>query len=237
MKPVTLFLMTKKGYAFLQDVVDTYRHLIEVVVVGTDASLDEDHSDKIIALCEEKGLIWCKRTAEYTISSPFAMAVSWRWMINHPEQRLIVFHDSLLPRYRGFNPLVTALINGDAEAGVTALLGASEYDAGAILAQSAVEIRYPTMIAVVIDQLRAAYRACAFAVFAGIEQGLSLQGVPQDESQATYSLWRDEEDYRIPWEQPAAWIERFVDALGSPYKGAFTMVDGKCARITGAGAA
>ena len=41
-------------------------------------------------------------------------------MIKNSEN-LIVFHDSLLPKYRGFAPLVSQLINGEEYLGVTAI--------------------------------------------------------------------------------------------------------------------
>lgn len=231
MKPVTLLLMTKKGYTLLVDIVDRFGPLIEEVQVGTDAALDNDYSTEIIEHCERKGLAWSRRTPGQQIRTEYAMTVSWRWMVEHPESRLIVFHDSLLPRYRGFNPLVSCLVNGDRQIGVTALLGARQYDAGAILAQSSTEIDYPMTVAHAIDALRGSYRATAADVLARIETGETLSGVPQDEALATYSLWRDEEDYRIPWDRPADWIARFVDALGSPYKGASTIVDGVLCRV------
>ena len=54
---------------------------------------------------------------------------------------------------------------------------------------------------------------------------------PQDDSQATYSLWRDEEDYAIDWSQSATDLRRFVDAVGHPYKGASTTLHGQRLRI------
>lgn len=231
MKAVTLFLMTKKGFSLLGDIVDTYRTLIEQVVVGADPALDCDYFDQIVSLCEAHGIPWCRRSADHTIRSPYAMAVGWRWMIDHPEDRLIVFHDSLLPRYRGFNPLVTALINGDREVGVTALLGAQEYDAGPVLAQARVTLNYPVTISAAIDLLRTAYRECAYAVLSLLMDGKPLHGIVQDEALASYSLWRDEDDYLVPWKQSAAWLQRFVDALGSPYRGAACTVNGKPARL------
>ena len=37
---------------------------------------------------------------------------------------------------------------------------------------------------------------------------------------ATYSVWRDEKDYFINWNQSAKQISRFIDAVGYPYDGA-----------------
>jgi len=228
---LTLFLMTEKGYRLLADTVDTFRDLLAKVIVGRDSALDDDYAAQTIALCEQRGIAWAERTQHPAINTDYAMAVGWRWMIDFPEDRLIVFHDSLLPHYRGFNPLVSGLINGDTQIGVTALLGSAQYDAGPILAQASIEIAYPCTIARAIDEIAACYRATALDVFARLASGTALTGMPQDEAAATYSLWRDEADYRIDWNDSAPRIARIVDALGSPYAGASTLVNGALARI------
>ncbi len=235
MKPLTLFVMTRRGYSLLCDIADRFGQLFEEVVVARDPQLDDDCFDAITSLCEVNGFRWHDRSSHSGIvTTPYVLAVGWRWMIEHDATKLVVFHDSLLPRYRGFNPLVSCLINGERKIGVTALLGATRYDAGDILAQSASTIEYPIKIADAIDCVRADYKATAVEVLERIECQEILQGVPQDEVAATYSLWRDEEDYRISWERPATWIARFVDAVGSPYKGASTLVDGVLARVDAA---
>jgi len=59
----------------------------------------------------------------------------------------------------------------------------------------------------------------------------SVSATPQDHSRATYSLWRDEEDYDVDWSATAERLERFVNAVGFPYKGAATSVQGERFRI------
>jgi methionyl-tRNA formyltransferase len=48
---------------------------------------------------------------------------------------------------------------------------------------------------------------------------------------ATYSLWRDEEDYRIHWSTDAARIKRLIDSVGTPYKGASALMETRRVRI------
>jgi len=233
-KKLTLFLMTKKGYTLLADLIARFHPLFELVVIGRDGSLENDYHDEIASLCEQYGLPTRERTPVLPIDTEFAMAVSWRWMIDFPAERLIVFHDSLLPRYRGFNPLVSCLINGEEQIGVTALLGAKRYDAGPILAQSSTRVQYPCTIARAVDLVAANYRETAECVLQELADGNSLTAIPQDDSAASFSLWRDDDDYRMQWERPADWLARFIDAVGPPYKGAYTLVDGDPARILAA---
>src|SRR5688572_7955531 len=56
------------------------------------------------------------------------------WLLAAPRLGLINVHASLLPRYRGASPIHRAVINGDAETGVTIMRVVSELDAGPMLA-------------------------------------------------------------------------------------------------------
>lgn len=230
-REVTLFLMTEKGYEFLKIASKKYKLLIETVVVGSDDSLQEDFEGEIIQLCEAERINFIKRKDLSEIKSKYAMAVSWRWMIDHPADKLIIFHDSPLPKYRGFAPLVNALINGEDEIGVSVIFGASDYDVGDIIHQSTSKISYPVKISEAIRINNINYLICAEKIFNNLLSSEPLQALKQIESDATYSVWRDEEDYTIDWNKSSSEIRRFVDALGYPYKGALTSYQGKRLRI------
>jgi methionyl-tRNA formyltransferase len=49
--------------------------------------------------------------------------------------------------------------------------------------------------------------------------------VEQKHAEATYSIWRDQQDYLIDWAESAANIRRMVDALSFPYDGAATRLN------------
>ena len=66
------------------------------------------------------------------------LAVNWRYMLppevyRRPRRGAYIFHDSLLPEYRGFSPTVWAIINGEDHTGVTLFAIADEVDAGEYL--------------------------------------------------------------------------------------------------------
>jgi methionyl-tRNA formyltransferase len=234
---VGFFLMTEKGLRVLQSVVDTFGPgEIAYVVGASDKDVAKDYRDEIAAVCRQNGIAYFDRTDNEDVfhaTAEYHFAVSWRWLIQDAKQ-LIVLHDSLLPRYRGFAPLPTALINGDPFVGVTALFASQEYDRGDVLGQRKLPVSYPVKIQSVISSLSAEYATLVVELFGRIREGAALAGIPQNEAEATYSLWRDEEDYRIRWSADADWIKRFIDSVGSPYKGASAFIEGRKVRLLGA---
>ena len=230
-KSVTLFIMTQKGYEVLKAIAEDFRDNINAVISSRDLSIQKDYYEEIKEFCIRHGILFYDRADAYVINSQYAIAVSWRWLINKPPTQLIVLHDSLLPKYRGFNPLVSALINGEKKVGVTALLASERYDRGDIISQFAIELSYPIKIQDAIELMISSYKEMALRIIQKIANGETMQTVKQNEKEASYSLWRDEEDYKIDWSQSSEYIKRFIDAVGFPYKGAATTVSNKIARI------
>jgi methionyl-tRNA formyltransferase len=223
--------MTEKGYKVLEAIATNFPQILKAVVSARDPNISKDYYNEIEVFCKEKGIIFCDRKNFEVVNSNFAIAVSWRWLIDSSSTMLIVFHDSLLPKYRGFAPLVSALSNGEKIIGVTALFATEDYDCGDIISQSAISVTYPIKIQNAIELLTENYKQLATDIAKIILEGESLNGSKQNEEKASYSLWRDEEDYTINWEMPAEQIKRFIDAVGYPYKGAMTIVGDKNARV------
>ena len=143
---LVLHLMTEKGFEVLKTIIH-FKNLIAFVIIGKDASVNDDYSEKITTLCIDNNIEFYFRENQPKIDKNiYVMAVSWRWMIKHPKNKLIIFHDSILPKYRGFAPLVNMLINGEKEIGVSAIFGADEYDRGEIISQKKTTIDYPIKV-------------------------------------------------------------------------------------------
>lgn len=227
MTGLTLYAMTAKGVATFEALAG----LVTAVVSARDPGTSDDSYDRLAAACARHGVPFHDRGADVP-PTRYALAVGWRWLIpDRPGTTLVVFHDSLLPRYRGFNPLVTALIAGDAETGVTALLATAEYDRGDVLGQVRVPLPRPIRLAAAIDLVAGAYGRLAADLGARIAAGQPLTGTPQDEAAASYSLWRDDADYTMDWGTDAARLRDFVFAVGPPYAGARSRLDGAAVRI------
>ncbi|MEP5934468.1 MAG: formyltransferase family protein, partial [Winogradskyella arenosi] len=225
---VTLFLLGKKGLITLSDLKEASLKGISKVIIGKDKNVVNDYSDDIIRFCEDKNINYCDASVQNHFDSKYAFAIGWKKIIDFTaDQKLIVFHDSILPRLRGFNPLVTALINGDNEIGVTALFATQEYDRGDIIEIGKMAIKYPIKINDALNLVSDLYAKLANNIIETIMSGKELRSTKQVESEATYSLWRNQEDYRIDWTASSEKIARHINAVGFPYTGATTLIEGK----------
>lgn len=228
--------MGQKGFQVLNAAVTSgYKDQVTLVVIGKDGNVSKDFADEIVNLCIKYRVEYCFRNEiskmPDSLVSHIALAAGWRWLIKDEYHQLIVFHDSLLPKYRGFNPLVTSLLNQDQETGVTAIIAGKDFDRGDIVESVSLKLTYPTKISLVISQISDLYFYLAQSILSKLLLDKLLEGVSQDDTKASYSVWRDEEDYRINWSCSAESIVHFISCLSFPYKGASTLCDGRLIRI------
>ena len=234
MERVVLFLMSEKGYNVLQSIVlnlSTYR--IDYIVTARDKNMENDFYKEIKSLAEKEKIKIVDRTSNYKLDSRFAIAISWRWIIklNNSKTRLIVLHDSLLPRYRGFSPLVNQLLNQEKKIGVTAIFASKFFDRGDIIRQKEMEVSYPVKINDMISKVSVLYQLLVNEILSDIEIGKDIKAYPQKEQDATYSLWRDEDDYQVDWNQSSSYLKQFIYTLGFPFLGAYSSIYGRKIRI------
>nr|WP_106783738.1 formyltransferase family protein [Lysinibacillus timonensis] len=227
-KKVALYLMTEKGRYSLKKILEKSYH-VDYVVYSDYINNDESKSEEIKKLSELYNITCFERKNAPKIQEEYIIAIGWKWIIN--SDKVIVFHDSLLPKYRGFNPLPTALINGDKEIGVTAIIANENYDSGDIVAQKSIGINYPIKIYDAIEKIKVLYADMLEKIIELLGEYNSLPSYKQNNNEATYSLWRDDEDYKIDWTQSSEYIKRKIDAVGYPYDGAYTILNNKIYRI------
>ena len=223
---VGLYLTNEKGLAVLNAALASGVEIAHVTYAPAKGMNDD--SDKAIALIAKQSRIPTFLHAhppEFT--GDYSIAAGWRRMLDVPN--LIVLHDSLLPRYRGFAPLITALVNGEPFVGVTAFLAEAEPDTGPIVGRREMPVIYPARMRQVLDRLVPLYAQLATEV---LEQLPDLSYAVQDHERATWSVWRDEDDYRIDWTRDDRRILRLIDAVSDPFPGAWTTDgDGNMLRI------
>ncbi|MDF2389902.1 methionyl-tRNA formyltransferase [Aeromonas sp. 2HA2] len=224
MKKVAFYVMNSKGFYVLDEFVKKFgSEAIEYVVSEKDDAVKDDAYNKIMKLTSSYNIKAFNRKEldlnKETVFDGIKFAIGWRWLIEN-ERNLIVFHDSKLPKYRGFAPLVNSLINKESELSVTALYASEKYDCGDIIDQLTVSVKYPITIYDAIKKIEPLYFKLIENLFIAYSSNQALSRVPQDEFQASYSLWLDKDDYYIDWEWPAEKIKLFVDAVGFPFDGA-----------------
>lgn len=95
-------------------------------------------------------------------------------------------------------------------------------------------MHYPVKVVDAIRLVSDLYYDLAKSLFGIVAETGWFVGIPQDHAQASYSVWRDDEDYRINWSKSADEITHFINCLSYPYKGASTLCDGKVIRILNA---
>ncbi|GIN90669.1 hypothetical protein J22TS1_17200 [Siminovitchia terrae] len=222
---VVFYLLGKKGYMVLLEFIKVFgSEKIAYVVIGKDKNIQLDYYEDIKSICDDYNIKYLNRDESIETFQGYKFAIGWRWIIKDM-QNLIVLHDSILPKYRGFSPLVNMLINGEKEIGVTALFATEEYDKGEIIKQEKINIEYPIKIRKAIDLISRLYARLVIDICKLIFKQKQIKGIPQQEEEASYSLWRDEYDYFIDWNISAEKIKRIVDALGYPYNGAITLLN------------
>ena len=167
-------------------------------------------------------VVGSQATHVIAVGSRFALPVALNDDLECP---ILVFHDSLLPKYRGFDPLPAAIINGESEVGLTVLFAADEVDAGDVVIQKSYKIGPDDRIADIIKTVAEGYGDAVPELVAMMSTG-KVEGKAQAHAKATYSIWRDVEDMQIDWRLPAVSIHNFVRAHGEPYLGAWGEIDG-----------
>ena len=228
---VTLFLMSKKGLSVLSGLVHSgLRNKVICVISSRDNSIKEDYYDNISTLCKLNNILFYNKKENFKLKTKYLIAVAWRWIITlKNDHKLIVLHDSILPKYRGFSPLVNSLINKEKKVGVTALFATKKYDEGEIINQKYIKINYPIKIIEAINLISTLYSEIATELIKNIT---NIKSTKQNNSIASYSIWLDEEDYFIDWHKDADYISRFIDSVGYPYLGAKTKINSQYFTIT-----
>ncbi|MEA4941138.1 MAG: methionyl-tRNA formyltransferase [Oscillibacter sp.] len=123
-------------------------------------------------------------------------------LLNYPKYGSINVHSSLLPKYRGAAPINWAILNGEAETGVSIMYMAAAIDVGDVIAQLKTPIgpdEDAQALTVRLSMLGA--EALSGAVMA-LENG-SADRTPQDESAFTYAPMLSRELSPIDWTRSA----------------------------------
>jgi methionyl-tRNA formyltransferase len=225
---IVLLVATERGRLFAETMFRLVPHARFTVCSFKEVSYEPPFYDAIKEMTERAGHTFVDRHVDNLDSFDLLFAVSWRYMVapsTYQRARLgaYVFHDSLLPRYRGFSPTVWAMINRENRLGVSLIKMVEGVDEGDLVDQKGVGVLDTEYIGDVMPLVTQAYLDL-------IERNIEemLAGTVMTSSQftfatdcATYGCKRLPQDNRIDWRKSAADIHALIRATSRPYTGAF----------------
>lgn len=150
-------------------------------------------------------------------------------VLDLPPLGCINVHASLLPKYRGGAPIHQAIIDGEAETGVTIMYMVKALDAGDILTQVKIPIEEEDDVASMFEKLSVEGAQLLKETLPLLLEG-KIQSVPQDQSQVTYAPNIKREDEEIDWKKDGKDIYNHIRGL-HPFPGAFTTFDGEVLKV------
>lgn len=134
-------------------------------------------------------------------------------------------HASLLPKYRGGAPIHYAIMNGEAEAGVTIMEMVKEMDAGDMVSKASTPILDEDNVGTMFEKLAIVGRDLLLETLPGYIAG-EIKPEPQDHSQATFSPNISPEQEQIDWTKSAREIFNQIRGM-YPWPVAHTYLDGQ----------
>lgn len=138
-------------------------------------------------------------------------------------------HSSLLPKHRGPMPFNRVILAGETQTGVTFHVTTRKIDAGDVLDQRAIPVTgHDTALSVYRRCCELARHRIAFVVDQIDANG--LQGMPQNEAEASYDPPLAPADLRIDWSRPASEIDRVIRA-GMPFLSAHFVYRGRAIAV------
>ena len=139
------------------------------------------------------------------------------YVLDFPPRGCLNVHASLLPKYRGAAPIHHAILNGEAETGVTIMYMERGLDTGDMLLKARTPITGEDTVGTLHDRLAALGGPLLCRAIADLD---SLTPEKQDDAAHTYAPMIEKDDARLELSQPAEALARRVRAL-SPAPGAF----------------
>lgn len=138
-------------------------------------------------------------------------------------------HGSLLPRYRGAAPVQWAILNGDAETGVTTMRLDEGVDTGDILLMSRRPLSDTVTGGELFDLLAQDGAALLSRTLTGLLEG-TVQPQKQPEEGACYASMLDKSMTPLDWSKPAKRLHDQVRGM-NPWPVASTFFEGKILKV------
>ncbi len=153
-----------------------------------------------------------------------------REVLELPPYGCINVHASLLPKYRGAAPIQWAVINGDAESGVTTMRMNEGLDTGDMILQETVRLAEDETGGSLFGRLSAAGASLLLKTLDAINDGTAAYRPQPPESPTPYAGMFSKKDGEVDWTKNAQQIERLIRGL-NPWPSAYTTYRGRTLKL------
>lgn len=216
----------------------------QIVAVSAPAPTEGTRPDALWAAATEAGVAtfgtanlkdeaalrgWREAGADLCVMA-FVTEILPQAVFEAPKQGTIQYHPSLLPLHRGSSAINWAIINGDAETGLTIFWPDEGIDTGPVLLQERCPVGPEDTVGSLYFDRLFPMGVDAMARAVQLVAAGAAPRVPQDHARATYEPPCRDEHAAIQWHEPAERIHRLVRGT-NPQPGAWTSFGGARLRI------
>lgn len=150
---------------------------------------------------------------DFFITFAFGQILSQE-VIDIPKFATINLHASLLPCYRGANPICEAILNGEKKTGITTMKTALELDAGDICLQEEIELDDDITTPLLMEKISQLSPSLLEKTLKGLYDG-SLKPFEQEHNKATFTKKITKEDKNLDWNLPAKKVHDKIRAMNT----------------------
>jgi methionyl-tRNA formyltransferase len=148
---------------------------------------------------------------DFFITFAFGQILSQE-VIDIPSIATINLHASLLPEYRGANPIAQSIIDGKTKTGITTMKTVLELDAGDICLQDEIEITPDMNVIELMIEISARSPKLLDETLKGLYNN-TLKSVCQNHSCATFCKKMKKEEKVIDWSMPASQLHNKIRGM------------------------
>jgi methionyl-tRNA formyltransferase len=173
---------------------------------------------------EEESMAWMEALApDFVVTIAFGQILPTR-VLNIPKHGVVNVHASLLPEYRGANPIQWAVLNGNTCTGLTTMFSDEGVDTGDMLAKWETLIEPHETTGQLAERMSEAAGSLLLETLKGIESG-NVKPQKQDDALATLAPKLGKQDALVHWDTPAIQVVNRIRGL-NPWPGAVAYLQG-----------
>jgi methionyl-tRNA formyltransferase len=171
---------------------------------------------------DEAAMGWLREQApDFFITVAYGQILS-QAVLDIPKYGTVNCHASLLPEYRGPNPIQWAILDGKPDTGITTMLTEKGVDTGAMLKKVILPIEADDTTESLTQKLSQAGGPLLLATLREMVAG-TLTPEPQAHDKATHAPKLEKEDGYLDWNTPTLTLHNRIRAL-QPWPGAYTQI-------------